>query len=280
MPHSHTTIACCVAPFNSMGEFDQQHRSLVKNDAAVWDARRRWGLYCISFGPVQNWNISGKKCIASHKNVLITTPRRTLPSVFYMFRTFLGKHTKKLILRHLINAARLSIALFWRDSHPPSIPQWLRKVEELNNMENMVISTQNKDEACSKTWIHWDTFVFSEEGEALFGSCAQWNNEPLCPLLAYYTHRLPTPSTQFIFLLSLPFYPAEWLNQQAPATSHGGREIGHIPNSPYTKVLDIFLHSKNMHKAAESKVKASMYCWRGHQLSTWFVLHDSNTSSL
>lgn len=45
-----------------------------------------------------NWNTSGKKCVESHNNLLITTSWRTQPSSSSMSLVFQRKHTKKSIL--------------------------------------------------------------------------------------------------------------------------------------------------------------------------------------
>lgn len=49
---------------------------------------------------------------------------------------------------------------------PPSVPMWLRRVEQVHQMENLVMSTQNRMEAFRKTWYYWHTFLYSETGKS------------------------------------------------------------------------------------------------------------------
>lgn len=79
-----------------------------------------------------------------------------------------GETYSKLILRHLINAARSCIVRQWRDTYPPTILTWVTRIEEVNRMEDLLLSAQNRKETYLETWGQWNTFKFSEEGSSLF----------------------------------------------------------------------------------------------------------------
>lgn len=98
---------------------------------------------------------------------------------------------KKSVLCHLLDAAKVCIAQRWRDPHPP-ISFWLNKVEDINTLEDLVLSVHNRQERYSKTWTHWNTFVYSEESEALL--------EIECPPILLYC-----PANASITPSCLPF---------------------------------------------------------------------------
>lgn len=74
---------------------------------------------------------------------------------------------KKSIVRHLLDAAKACIPLNWKSPHPPSIGLWLKKIEEINKMEDLILTNQNRQERYSKTWQLWNIFKYSEEGQTL-----------------------------------------------------------------------------------------------------------------
>lgn len=73
-------------------------------------------------------------------------------------------------VKNTLIAARSCIALPWRDLRPPSVSLWLSRIEEVNKMEDLLLSAHNRHETYSTTWVHWNIFTFSEEGKALFAS--------------------------------------------------------------------------------------------------------------
>lgn len=78
---------------------------------------------------------------------------------------------RKSVLCHLVNAAKACITLCLKDPNPPSIAMWLNKVRSINAMEDLVLTAQDRREQCTKTWSHWDKFVYSDEGKLLLESC-------------------------------------------------------------------------------------------------------------
>lgn len=76
---------------------------------------------------------------------------------------------KKSVVRHLLDAAKTCIPLFWKSTQTPTIALWLQKVEEINQMEDLILTSQNRQETYTKTWQLWNMFKYSEEGQALRG---------------------------------------------------------------------------------------------------------------
>lgn len=62
-----------------------------------------------------------------------------------------AKQYKKPIVQHLLNAAKSRIPLLWKKQTPPSIGTWWHKVEEINELEDFVLTVQNKHDKHTKT---------------------------------------------------------------------------------------------------------------------------------
>lgn len=88
---------------------------------------------------------------------------------FFLVSTIPARIYKKSIIRHLLNVAKSCIPVNWKKPQPPTISCWLHKVEEINKMEDLILTVQHKCEKYSKLWRLWNMFVLSEEGAALFG---------------------------------------------------------------------------------------------------------------
>lgn len=92
--------------------------------------------------------------------------------------TFLLK--PKSVLRHLLNAAKACIALRWNDPDPLSIPMWLIKVEDINKLEDLVLSVQNKRERYKKTWLPLNMFIY-RRGQVPARYLSWGLGSPSCP---------------------------------------------------------------------------------------------------
>lgn len=49
-----------------------------------------------------------------------------------------------------------------------TIGMWFKKVEEINKMEDLILTARHQHEQNTKTWAIWNVLVFSDEGRALF----------------------------------------------------------------------------------------------------------------
>lgn len=79
---------------------------------------------------------------------------------------------KKSVLRHLLDTAKRCITLRWKEPDPLTIQMWLRMVEDTSKMEDL-LTAQNKHERYKKTWLHWNMFIYSEEGQSLLDGLRQ-----------------------------------------------------------------------------------------------------------
>lgn len=70
---------------------------------------------------------------------------------------------------HLFDAAKACIPLKWKSLQPLTIGLGLRKVEEINKVEALVLSARNQQERNYKTWALWNMFICSDKGRTLFG---------------------------------------------------------------------------------------------------------------
>lgn len=54
------------------------------------------------------------------------------------------KIIKKSIVSHLLNAVKSCIPLHWKRQLPPTIASWLCKIENINKMEDLILTAQHK----------------------------------------------------------------------------------------------------------------------------------------
>lgn len=58
----------------------------------------------------------------------------------------------------------------WKQGAPPTISLWLKRVEEIKRMEDLIFTAQHKQEAYKKTWDIWNLYIYSDEGQRLLGA--------------------------------------------------------------------------------------------------------------
>lgn len=80
------------------------------------------------------------------------------------------KRYKKSLVQHLLNAAKTRIPLFGKQQCPLTIACWLKWVEDMNKLEDLVLTAQHNREKYSKTWSPWKIFIHSDEGAAFLRS--------------------------------------------------------------------------------------------------------------
>ena len=76
---------------------------------------------------------------------------------------------KKSIVRHLLDSAKACIPVRWKSPLPPTIAMWLRRIDEINRMEDLILTNQDRQKAYTDAWRIWNIFSYSEEGIALRG---------------------------------------------------------------------------------------------------------------
>lgn len=90
------------------------------------------------------------------------------PAFFLLHATTMSSKTyKKSLIRHLLDAAKACIPLLWKSTGTPSMGMWLRKVEDVRKMEDLILTARNQKELYDKTWTTWMLYIFSDEGRNL-----------------------------------------------------------------------------------------------------------------
>lgn len=79
--------------------------------------------------------------------------------------SFSGKAYRRSILPLLITAAKCCICLFWKQA--PSTAVWLKKVAEINELEDLVATERGLLDKFFKKLFYWHECVYSEEYRAL-----------------------------------------------------------------------------------------------------------------
>lgn len=88
------------------------------------------------------------------------------PALFLLHLSEIPRKTyRNSILCHLVNAAKACIPLRWKQTQPPTVSMWLRKVEEVNRMEDLVWTARKKREIYLEIWTPWNCYVSSSEGK-------------------------------------------------------------------------------------------------------------------
>lgn len=65
-----------------------------------------------------------------------------------------GSYKKSLTL-HLINAANLCIPAHWRHPAPPTLEEWIRRVDRIANMEQLIAQAKDTPTKFQTTWACW-----------------------------------------------------------------------------------------------------------------------------
>lgn len=65
-----------------------------------------------------------------------------------------GSYKKSLTI-HLINAANLCIPTLWRNTSPPTVQDWIRRVDKIAEMENLICQANDNPTKFNTTWASW-----------------------------------------------------------------------------------------------------------------------------
>lgn len=96
-------------------------------------------------GCALNEQPSGRQTALSAKSTDFEIPDD--PAVFLLHVSTMSTKTyKKTVLRHLLNGAQAYIPLLWKQQTPTTIALWLRKVEDMNWMEDLMLAANDRHE--------------------------------------------------------------------------------------------------------------------------------------
>ena len=83
---------------------------------------------------------------------------------FLLHHTSLPYHVyKNSIVLHLINAAKLCIPTHWKDTSPPSISEWLRRIKRIAEIEDLILQSLDSPSKFQDKWNCWIRFTDSTE---------------------------------------------------------------------------------------------------------------------
>ena len=71
------------------------------------------------------------------------------------------KRYKNSLVRHLLNAAKSLIPLYWKSQRVPSVAEWLRRVSDVHAMEETLAQASERVEKRHKIWQPWVAFRYS-----------------------------------------------------------------------------------------------------------------------
>lgn len=74
---------------------------------------------------------------------------------------------RKSLALHLINTAKQCVPLFWRKINPPKISDWLKRIDKIAEMEDLIHQANDNPIKFSKTWACWLHFRESSEFQTL-----------------------------------------------------------------------------------------------------------------
>lgn len=88
-----------------------------------------------------------------------------LTPVFFLLHhhEILSKIYRRSILPLLLTAAKSYIPLFWKQTQLPGVAVWLKRIAEINEMEDLVATDRGLREKFLKKWFYWHEFTYSEE---------------------------------------------------------------------------------------------------------------------
>lgn len=78
------------------------------------------------------------------------------PAQYLLHHTSLPRktHGKSLTL-HLINAATQCIPLHWKTTTPPTVAEWFKRVNKIEDMERIIHQTRDAHDKFRNTWACW-----------------------------------------------------------------------------------------------------------------------------
>lgn len=74
---------------------------------------------------------------------------------------------RKTLIPPLLNAAKLCIPLHWGTTNAPTIPEWLKRVEKIAEMEELIAIAKDCPTKFSYTWACWSHFCTTDQYKQL-----------------------------------------------------------------------------------------------------------------
>lgn len=89
--------------------------------------------------------------------------------LLHLTPTFCARYKKLLI--QMLNAVKTCIPPSWKSWHPPSVSEWLSRVNDIMRMEDLTASLKGTRESFDSTWFYCQQF--RESREPPFPACSR-----------------------------------------------------------------------------------------------------------
>lgn len=101
------------------------------------------------------------------RHITETTLKLDVACCLLHVTNFLVQKYKNSLSKHLLNAAKSLIPLFWKSASTPSIRDWLHRITDICDMEETTAQSNDTIELYHKTWSPLFAFKYSQEYENL-----------------------------------------------------------------------------------------------------------------
>lgn len=90
------------------------------------------------------------------------------PSQYLLHHSSISHYAyKKSLTLHLVNAAKQCIPVLWRNTDPPTIAMWLKHIERIAGLENLIHQANDSPSKYGKIWACWIHFRESPKYQEL-----------------------------------------------------------------------------------------------------------------
>lgn len=91
------------------------------------------------------------------------------PAQYLLHHTTLYKHDyHNSLAMHMVNAMRLCIPIHWRSTDIPTIREWLVRISKIEEMEEMILTAQERIQKFTTKWACWTHFKTPECYKSFF----------------------------------------------------------------------------------------------------------------
>lgn len=68
---------------------------------------------------------------------------------------------------HMVNAARMCVPMHWRSASPPTMVEWVHRINRIVEMEELIYTSLDKISTFTATWEAWTSFRTSQSYQEL-----------------------------------------------------------------------------------------------------------------
>lgn len=90
------------------------------------------------------------------------------PAQYLLHHTIIPQSNyRKSLTLHLINAAKQCAPQHWKNTNPPTLSEWLKRVEKIAEMEDLIHQAKEMPTKFGNTWACWIHFRDSQEYKSM-----------------------------------------------------------------------------------------------------------------